>query len=273
LIEVMVVLAIAAVVTSITVSGFRSLTDGNRRTTCQTNLSQVYASLRLYAADEGGAFPYYDGTRPETRGDDDRNIGLWALYTFPSSADVDELPAVGAKPIERYLRSANVLHCPADEDTEDSNGDPIIRSSLIIPDPDDATRKIYNPEYLSYHSFDSGTPGDKGDDVPLYRSIRMAEKSDPKPTSAAGLEKWKRQLLHYDRGDFINRPPTEDTVVTWCPWHRGARDFDNVLFYDGSIQVLPRMQRLENDSGTNDTCTDLGTDCVEDADRKPLAPK
>jgi prepilin-type N-terminal cleavage/methylation domain-containing protein len=273
LIEVMVVLAIAAVVTSITLSGFRSLTDGHRRTTCQTNMSQLYASLRLYAADEGGAFPYFDNKKRGTGATDtERNIGLWALYTFPSDKDVDELPDVGDKPIERYVRNAGVLHCPADQDIEDEDGETINRTSLLIPDPDDSTKKIYNTEYMSYHFFDNGTP-DNDDDEYLYQPLRL-DKDDPKPTSGVELERWRRQLLHYDDGDFVNRPPTDNTVVTWCPWHRDVRDFDNVLFYDGSVQILPRMQALEDGSGTKGSCATLDPDdCVAGADRKPLAPK
>ncbi|HEX8234941.1 MAG TPA: type II secretion system protein [Abditibacteriaceae bacterium] len=263
LIEVMVVLAIAAIVTSITVSGFRSLTDGNRRTTCQTNMSQLYASLRLYAADEGGGFPYYDGSKSGIGpSDGERGIGLWTLYTFPSNADADELapvaPDPGSKPLERYLRSAKVLHCPADLDTGTIN-----RTSLIIPDPNNSTQKIYNRNYLSYHAFDNGTPSDTSDDDQLYQSSRLVNRTDPN---------WRRQLLHYDNNVFVNRPPTDDTVVMWCPWHRGVRDFDNVMFYDGSVQIIPRQQNIDDAS----VCTKYGqsTPCTFTGwQRVPNAPK
>jgi hypothetical protein len=189
-------------------------------------MSQLYASLRLYAADEGGAFPYYNRDQEDdTSNDDGRGIGLWALYTFPLETDADKLapvqPAPDSKPIERYLRSANVLHCPADFDAELEDGTTVNRESLFLPDPDTPTQRIYNPDYISYHSFDNGTPDDDGDDVSLYASFRL-DRDDPKPTSVSGLERWRRQLLHYDDDTFINRRPTDDTVVTWCPWHRGV---------------------------------------------------
>jgi type II secretory pathway pseudopilin PulG len=256
----MVVLAIAAVVTSITVTGFRSLTDGNRRTTCQTNMSQLYASLRLYAADEGGVFPYFNPENDDdSNRDDGRGIGLWALYTFPSDQDPDKLAPVeplpsdalgDSKPIDRYLRSAKVLHCPADTDVQLEGGTTLNRTSLIIPDPDNEARKIFNREYMSYHSFDSGTPEDPTDDERAYQSMRT---TDWGAVGSAQRDLWKRQLLHRvpdNAGpggndsdsdlDVIIRPPTDDTIITWCAWHRGVRDYDNVLFYDGSIQILPR---------------------------------
>jgi hypothetical protein len=214
-------------------------------------MSQLYASLRLYAADEGGVFPFFDGTKDDaTNGDDGRGIGLWALYTFPSNTDSDKLapvdPVGDSKPIDRYLRSAKVLHCPADDDVDLADGTTLNRTNLIIPDPDDATRKIFNRSYLSYHAFDSGTPEDYTDDERLYQPTRT---SDWGTIGSPEREQWKRQLLHKADGpdadsepDAVIRPPTSDTVVTWCAWHRGVRDVDNVLFYDGSIQILPRDQ-------------------------------
>jgi type II secretory pathway pseudopilin PulG len=164
LIEVMVVLAIAAVVTSITVSGFRSLTDGNRRTTCQTNMSQIYASLRLYAADNANQVPYYNprGTTGE------KSIGLWALYAFPRTSDNDNIaPKTENKPVDLYLRSAKVLHCPADLDVKSASA---IQSTVPVFQPDDPTQ--YNRGYLSYQTFDNGTPDDDTDDVYLYDPMR-----------------------------------------------------------------------------------------------------
>jgi prepilin-type N-terminal cleavage/methylation domain-containing protein len=253
LIEIMVVLAIAAVVTGITVSGFKSLTENHRRTTCQANMSQLYASLRLYGADHDSKFPYYD---PRTTTEGEKGIGLWALYTFPrvstpAKDDDNDYPAkrnngnpAQDKPIELYLRNAKVLHCPADDaDTHET--------LYQMPDPDD-DQAPYDPnainlKYLSYQFFDNGTPSDTTDDEYLYQPIRTNDWG-PSATSTQ-REDWKRQLLHYhdadndnvnERNEFVARPPASDTVVTWCPWHRGSRDFDTVLFYDGSIQVLPR---------------------------------
>jgi hypothetical protein len=136
---------------------------------------------------------------------------------------------------------------------------------------------------MSYHVFDNNTPNDLDDDENLYLPIRTTVRG----TSSTSRERetWQRQLLPAlpdDSGgtdpdslaEVVNRPPTGDTVVTWCPWHRGMRDFDNVLFYDGSIQILPRTQQLEDNNGTNASCATLAPgDCVAGADRKPTAPK
>lgn len=234
LIEITVVLAIAAVVTAITVGGFKELGASNKRITCQTNLVQIYQACRLYAADEGGSFPYYD---PEhARNTTTENIGLWSLYTFSKTPElVNDLPSVGAKPVDRYLRSVKTLHCPADADN----------ASLYSDD----SKLEYNQKYLSYQTTDTikVLPGNTTVDVPTYQPIVMAK---PATSDAEATNKWKRQLLPYDtlnpstNSTPNRRLPAEDTIVTWCKWHyvQGGRAYDNVLFYDGSVQLLPREQ-------------------------------
>jgi prepilin-type N-terminal cleavage/methylation domain-containing protein len=227
LIELMVVLAVAAIVSAITLGGFKEMREGNKRVSCQTNLSQIYQAARLYAADEGGKLPFYTNdcaATPTVSG-----IGLWSLYTFPKSqaiADFSTIAPVGTAPIERYLRSAKSLHCPSDiaDDREQLYDDP-------------ANKTTFNPKYLSYQVCDDGgeVPSTSGG-TPTYSSVRTTATDD-------STGPWKRQLLHYKDAtltDFVSRQPTGDTIVTYCIFHRHERGMDNVLFYDGSIQLLAK---------------------------------
>lgn len=210
LFEILVVLAIAAVVTGITVGGFKEMRAGNKRVACATNLSQIYQAARLYAADEDGKFPVYE-TDCTT---DPTGIGLWALYTFPRDGASSELPEVDTKPIDRYVRSSKVFNCPAHLDEE---GD-----RELLHDGSE-----YNPEYLSYQTCDDGSP--------TYASSRTDSTTDLN---------WQRQLIHYDGADkLVPRQPTGDTIVTYCIHHRHERGKDNVLFYDGSIQQIEVEQK------------------------------
>lgn len=212
LIEMLVVLAVAAIVTAITVGGFNEMRAGNKRTSCQANLVQIYQAARLYATDEGGRFPYLQDTCPTGTPD---GIGLWALYTFPNSTHTKPA-APDTKPIERYVRSAKVLHCPNDIG-KDTTGYP--NSNLYSAD-----KSEFNLNYLSYQVCDGS--------VPTYTSVRT---NDPSNTF------WQRQLLHFDSTNaFIPRLPADNTVVTWCLHHRNSRNMDNVLFYDGSVQLMPK---------------------------------
>jgi len=222
LIEMMVVLAVVAIVSAITLGGFKEMREGNKGVSCQTNLSQLYQAARLYAADEGGSLPYYqnpcDGTAPS-------GIGLWALYTFPksrASADFNTIAPVGSAPIERYLRTSKSLHCPSDIADDDAK--------LYTDD----TKTTFNPKYLSYQTCDKGdaTPGTPG--IATYATQRVGDSTDMD---------WKRQLLHYKDAsytDFVSRQPSGDTIVAYCIFHRDQRNSDNVLFYDGSIQIIPK---------------------------------
>lgn len=236
LVEITVVLVIVSIVSALTLSGFKSLTQSNQRTTCQANMVQLYQAMRLYSADENGGFPPYDSTSTPNPG-----IGLWALYTYPNADNPNYIarPDDAAVPIERYLRHAKSLHCPADNDDADE--------TLLMPDPNDATKQIYNLNYCSYQSLDglAGTaPGE-----PTYQPSRTTDKSACASNPACD---WKRQLLHFYNstpGPTLEvRPPAADTIVTWCRWHRPAgtfdtaRPYDNVLFYDGTVRYLSVAQ-------------------------------
>lgn len=237
LVEITVVIAIAGLLTAITVGGINNITASNRRIACQTNLVQIYQACRLYAADESGSFPYYNGSGS--------TIGLWSLYTFPRDGYPDQIALVSDnKPIERYLRNVKTLHCPNDF----ANG------SLY----QNASRSTFNPNYLSYQILDdNGTASDATDDALTYQSTRPSGGS--------------RQLLQTG-----GRPPADNTVVTWCKWHRtgaGGRDYDNVLFYDGTVQFLPRREVQNSPEGA--ACPPLPATCTNEATgwkRTPKAP-
>jgi prepilin-type N-terminal cleavage/methylation domain-containing protein len=271
LIELLVVISIAAVVSAITLGGIMQLGANNKRITCQSNLAQIYKAARLYMQDEG-AFPYRNTSVAADNLPDEPNIGLWALYAFPGPDPINPagplVPRVDG-PRERYVRSAKVLHCPADD--ADDNG------TLIKQGPAPDKIEYFNPEYLSYQKLDPNNVT-----VSSYESIRTTD-------SASG--NWNRQLLHFEPNGAnvkrVFRSPSDNTVVTWCPFHRtgtGGRNFDNVLFYDGSVQLIPSEQRVVHDAGTgvdtvsqeSGTCTAPsaypGTGCYTTWTRLPKPP-
>lgn len=236
LIEILVVLGIAAVVTAITVGGFREMTQGNKRTSCQSNLAQIYQACRLYANDEGGRFPYYNFSTPNDCNTTAQGVGLWVLYTFPNSGYTS--PATD-KPIERYIRSDKVLHCPSH----------FTHRTLFT-----SGSTLYDTEYLSYQTCDGG--------VPTYASVRTTTTTD-------NTKPWQRQLMHFNGTSFVTRLPEDKTVVTWCINHRNPRDIDNVLFYDGSVQLLPKSQ-----ANPDDTAPTIATmPSLTDWRRKPKDPQ
>ncbi|MBW3636724.1 MAG: type II secretion system GspH family protein [Armatimonadetes bacterium] len=294
LIEIMVVLVLATILSSITFGAFRSISQGNKRTTCQSNLSQIYKSARLYAQDYNGKFPYLN-TGAAMAGATDLSatpiggVGLWSLYTFPKgganncSTDYStglDLPFVNDpnnqlppenelnQKLAGYVRSAKIFHCPADRfdktiqvrTSSTTCATSTVPTASLSIQQDGAT--YLNPSYLSYQTIDDLGPTPRD----TYSSFR-----------ASGL---KRQVTYFSTTssgvtETPERPSDDKTVITWCRFHRsldntgatvtGSRNFDNVLFYDGTVQSLP-MRAVR---GTSEPCDTLGGTCVGGWQREP----
>lgn len=265
LVEIAVVLGIALIISSITFGAFRSVSDGNKRTNCQSNLSQIYQSSRLYAQDYNGKFPYFypDPTAygttppPPPPNVNNRGMGLWALYTYRDESSNDcanspyspNLPLVDTEPstLSGYVRSPKIFHCPSDDYRRDIRyratpaattcSTANVLSSQLNFTVDGVVRK--NPSYLSYQNQgESGT------------SLSIAPHDTYTSYRGEGI---KRQLTYYNAGTVVERPMDDTTVITWCRFHRSLdrtgsttnpsrRNYDNVLFADGSVQNLPAEQ-------------------------------
>jgi prepilin-type N-terminal cleavage/methylation domain-containing protein len=283
LIEIMVVLAIAAIISSITLGAFRSISEGNRRTSCQTNLSQIYQSCRLYAQDYDGLFPYLNqGIAPDQTATPKGGLGLWSLYTFPKLSANDcqldsfDLPQTDeylannapqkAPSLAGYIRSPKIFHCPADSYEKDIKFRAVATPNACSPKKVqsdtltfvDGSETYLNPSFLSYQVTDLDI------NAPTYSSFRAADIGSDNNTTVP-----VRQLIPYVEKSSVNsisdRPIRQMTVVTWCRFHRkldsntgltkaGRRNYDNVLFSDGSVQFLPMDQDVSQGTGTSDVC-------------------
>lgn len=298
LIELLVVLAVVTIVSSITFGAFRSISDGNKRTTCQSNMAQIYKSVRLYSQDFDGEFPYLNPVKiqdppvasptatdyvaeaqPNTP---EGGMGLWALYTSrPQTTNLicanndvvlplaDDNTQIG---LSGYVRNPNIFHCPADrfekvvqyQNTSTATActatpNPVITAQFSFVDATGLKR--INPAYLSYQTEDDVVAvGPKT----TYSSFRQ-----PEPI-VAGKRVRVRQISAFqqDNGSgtptsIIERPIQPATVITWCRFHRslddqtvstgatvvGKRNFDNVLFSDGTVQSIPAEQEVSNSPG------------------------
>ena len=266
LVEIMVVLAIAALLSAIVFSAFKSINEGNKKTSCQSNLVQIYQALRLYGQDFNGDFPSYNPAKVV----DDRaqaGLGLWALYAYPASDQLDcdgrttQLPATEVDgnqtpPLASYIKSPRLFHCPYDDyDRKVSagcrapSGTTTLNSSQL--DFKDASGVSYlNPFYNSYQTLDK-------------KDSETLDVLNQSPYSSFRDPKSSRQLVYYTSkttpsGINPQRRTPDTTVVTWCRFHRKtdkdgntvdkASNSDNVLFMDGTVRYLPTTQRI----GTKD---------------------
>ena len=208
----------------------------NNRTSCQANMSQIYRAIRMYAADYNGSVPYYNPAGV-SNGVTGQGIGLWALYTY----GIGDVPAdAGIKPEKRYLSNPKLFHCPGDI-TDDN-------TQMFT----DSANSVYNPDYLSYQTTDTGcedptdtTCSAPTAEIPYGKYPTSLFTYNPiQTTNVSDGTAWQRQLLTFDGNVLITRPPADNTVVLWCPFHRGhgSVSTDNVLFWDGTVQSLPENQ-------------------------------
>lgn len=279
LVEIIVVLSIAALLSSIVFAAFKSIGEGNKKTSCQNNLVQIYQALRLYGQDFNGEFPSYNPhelgiTDPTVAGGPvagraDNGLGLWALYAYPASAQLDcdgrttQLPALEAPdnqtpPLASYIKSPRSFHCPYD----DFDNKVISGAGCRVPSAtttlnssqlefkDENKISYFNPFYNSYQTADAFQTGALNQ-AP-YSSFRDAGSS--------------RQLVYYTSqampsGINPQRRTPDTTVVTWCRFHRKtdkdgltverASNSDNVLFLDGTVRYLPTKQPIGTENCQN----------------------
>ena len=226
LIEILVVLGIAALVGSLVMGGFFSFQGSQRRSTCQGNLVQIYRACRLYANDNI-TFPLTYPVPGAAAGSTPLSGGLGLLW---ARSDMTAGGTGLGAPNEyvSYLKRPDALHCPADikGSTSPINANEYVELSFLSyqkPDPLDITQETYSP--IRTRAF-GGTNAD-----PDYA----------------------RQLIHtrpLPDGGLVRVPIPSNTVVTWCPWHRGVGSKpDNVLFFDGSVKRMQIQQEKSCLSG------------------------
>jgi prepilin-type N-terminal cleavage/methylation domain-containing protein/prepilin-type processing-associated H-X9-DG protein len=100
LIELLVVIAIIVILAGILFPVFHRAREQARKAVCTSNLKQLAHAFRIYADDNDGAWPANTRKDPQS----------WAPRT------VEELQWEWfLNPIQPYLKSQDVLHCPSDD--------------------------------------------------------------------------------------------------------------------------------------------------------------
>lgn len=218
LLELLVVMGIAALMAGIALGGFSSFQGSQRRSTCQSNMVQIYRACRLYENDYS-SFPATYTFVGQTQ----LSGGLGLLWAQPDGTS----GGTGLKPFtdsSSYLKSPNALHCPADAAKQ------VAQTAINSQGQVDLS-------YLSYQKMDAqGGDDSDGNINALYKNQTYL----PNRTTAEADVDYARQLIHQKAGGtLVNIPTPSDTVVLWCPFHRGVSSKpDNVLFYDGSVRRM-----------------------------------
>ena len=106
LIEILVVLGILAILSAISFSVFSRVRESARTTQCASNLSQIGRALSMYAADYNDVWPLAADPGLRYLG-----CNIFCFYdVVPNLSTIPLLP----EPLNPYLKSKEVWHCPAD---------------------------------------------------------------------------------------------------------------------------------------------------------------
>ncbi|HWL51707.1 MAG TPA: prepilin-type N-terminal cleavage/methylation domain-containing protein [Chthoniobacteraceae bacterium] len=204
LLEVIVVIALMAIVVALTIPALGRAREGATHLQCAQNLRQIISAIYLYAADHDGSYPpnrsnkdYWDDDHPAGVHHQDRLIAY--------------LPSYQKSPKKR--EEAAPFWCPADEKRR---------------------------ETLPQHSYGILGARGGGEAIPINRKLA----AEPNPSKALYFADASRDTLStcrlsakswpFGKND-PNRPETAPASgVPWVEFRHGGRA--NILFVDGHVQ-------------------------------------
>lgn len=235
LIEILVVLAIIAILAAILFPAFKRAREGGYQASCASNLKQIYLAVKLYKDDEARYPSSLGFLLPQQAAGDKSNLVDYSGTPTPVTAGVANVSGSG------HLKSTAVLTCPDDENAESS----FPRSSYGDISTDigagpqmsnlgqvDGGRFVWN--YWGYQ-FD---PNLAGTSFLGSNDVQAAITAHPamtallvNPGSAYSVTGSPTNPI---KRSLSNRYAPEDTVITHCIFHRtsSANVPENVKLYD-----------------------------------------
>lgn len=236
LIEMLVVMAIIAILAGIIFPLATTMREKGNQSACASNLQSIGQALKLYRLDERSYPP--------------------ALYGFLIEGDT--VPTTFLYP--HYARSRREFKCPDNPNRLDETklGGPFSGSKMPNALPQERVPKpgggyddkpiIDKP--IAYYLFDSYDGGC------LVPQVRVNVPMQPASTGPTGYElHYRRDWAFFGASDtdreLLNRNPEDGTFVTACTYHRkyngtallaGPSSWDIVLFLDGHTERIPSDQ-------------------------------
>jgi type II secretory pathway pseudopilin PulG len=209
MIEMLTVIAIIAILAGILFPVFATVRRNVHKTTCMSNLHQIGVALKLYKDEHNGAYPE-------------------ALYGYvtPGANGQAGQQVLGLYP--QYLNNQAIFRCPLSP-YQLNNGQTLQGN---LPD----SQWVTNPFrlYPAWDSYDGQVEPNKVGNPYYVKYTRHWSRQRP------GFSDNPRQLLY--------KNPPDDTVVTWCTYHRDytagsavpqTGSLDLVLYLDGHVKPVP----------------------------------
>jgi len=213
LIELLTVIAIIAILAAVIFPVMGSVREKARQNSCMSNLHNIWMTLKLYKLDERSMPPA---------------LGVYVVNVGGQPQNVSQL-------YPEYLKNRAALQCP-----DNPSDDPNVIVPLSARQPWTASPKdiatvapndpvVIGAQFPATDAYD-GVVGPDGKYQLRYCRWRTLNPNDPD---------YKRQLAF--------RNPPDDTVVTWCSYHRslsvsGVKGDDLVLFMSGTVERHPAAE-------------------------------
>ncbi len=117
LVEILVVIGIILVLAGLMLPVYARAKDSGQRTTCLSNLSQIYVGTLLYVADSDDNLPV--------------SLNAWTKHHIDWFPTIDPTIPAFQVALAGYVHDAEVFRCPSDWGT-DSEWGPYVRPSMFV---------------------------------------------------------------------------------------------------------------------------------------------
>lgn len=202
---------------------------------------QIYRACRLYSTDNDSYPPTYQVT-----GQTQMSGGLGLLWaqrdekpdtTSTSGRSPQNTGLKAPEELTAYLKSSKALHCPADVGKD-------AVTNVDVPQTPYNKQGQIDLAFLSYQKVDPQGGDDGTSNIP---ALNKNQSYLPSRTQTANDVDFVRQLRRFTVVNNVpvqaNVPVPSNTIITWCPFHRGAsKKPDTVLFLDGSVKRMEVTQ-------------------------------
>jgi prepilin-type N-terminal cleavage/methylation domain-containing protein/prepilin-type processing-associated H-X9-DG protein len=222
LIEILIVLAIIAILAAILLPVFANVRENARRTSCQSNMKQLYLGITQYTNDNNNRLP---GATDAPAGEND--LGGWVFYSKYGVGTTDAEFDVTRGSIYSYVKSPEVYICPSDPVGEEIGLSYAMGGCTTIQNRDDSGER----------TIDGYNRGKKLSAIRNPASLMLLGE-ESRPTGA----EQPTEDRSTDDGYFnvVTLPQDEDNWQNWfAPRHAEG---GNVLFADGHVKYYSIAQ-------------------------------
>jgi prepilin-type N-terminal cleavage/methylation domain-containing protein/prepilin-type processing-associated H-X9-DG protein len=245
LIELLVVIAILAILAALLFPVFARAREQARRAICTSNLKQMGSALRMYTDDWDGAWPFNThktGNQLSARSFEELQYEWFWL------------------PIQPYVKSLEVLHCPSDSVT---NAQRAVAYDLLSMENDPRIPRLS----YGFNLWIGGIQRIQGGSGPISAAADAAIPYPSQTALLADCAMWLFACVVYTEGRGVRvssvayanalRPRVR---IDLCNIGRSGRGEErhtigsNILFVDGHVRLVPAEQfveRVERRDGRN----------------------